>query len=120
MIDVLFQVPLTQIPTEQFQGSLFEPLINTIQPLILKFSLLVGGLFGIFIIISIFRVYYERRKVIILKDILYDLDQLNIHFKVDYSSEKKRSLFHRLISPIRRLFHNENNEEDQDNNKKKK
>jgi len=69
---------------------LLQPLADLIQPLILKLSLLVGGLFGLYLIFIIIKTYYERKRTLILQDILYDLDQLNIHYGIPHSDTKPR------------------------------
>lgn len=71
---------------------LAQPLAETLQPLFYKASLLVGGLVGIYLILLAARVYYERRKVRILEDIRYDLDQMNMHYNVKHSRHHKRVL----------------------------
>ena len=72
-------------------------IVNAIQPLLGKLSIIVGGIFGLYIILIFIRIYYERKKVRILKDIVYDLDQLNIHFKVNHSKHRL-GFFRKIIS----------------------
>jgi len=79
--------------------SIFNPLIETIHPLFRELSILVGGLFGLYVILILIRIHYERRKVKLLKDIRYDFEKLNQHFKLLTSREKKgfiRKLFSKL------------------------
>ena len=83
LIRVVTAVPID----EQDVGSL-QPLVDVIRPLIIKASLLVGGLFGIYTILLAFRVYYERKNQILLEKICYDLDHLNQHFGVSSSRER--------------------------------
>ena len=66
-----------------------QPLIEAVRPFFLKISVLVGGIFGLYFILLLARVYYERKKVKLLKDIRYDLDRLNMHHGVPYSTGKK-------------------------------
>lgn len=70
-------------------ATLFQPLIDTIKPIIGFVSAIVGGLFGLYLIFIIARLYYERKKVRLLKNINYDLDYLNQHFNLPYSKEKE-------------------------------
>ena len=70
-------------------SSAFDPLIDTIRPFILKASLLVGGIFGLYLILILVRVYYERRKVKLLKGIKFDLDVMNEHHEVPSSRQRK-------------------------------
>lgn len=62
-----------------------QPLIDTIQPLMVKLSLFAGGLIALYIIFILIRLYYEYKVVRLLKDIRYDLDQLNMHHGISYS-----------------------------------
>ena len=55
-----------------------QPIVDLVQPALLKLSVLVGGIFGLYLLLLFFRVHYERKKVRILQDIRYDLDKLNI------------------------------------------
>lgn len=71
-------------------------LTNTLQPILQKISLLVGGIFGIYVILSVMQFYRERKKVKLLQDIRNDLDLLTKHFGVKHSHEK-RGIFRRLF-----------------------
>ena len=75
-------------------------ILSGFQPFLNKLSVVVGGIFGLYFILIIARVYYERKKVKILEDIRYDLDRLNIHHGVGYSAQKRR-LLGRVMSFIR-------------------
>lgn len=66
-----------------------EPVANTILPMLTKLSVVVGGIFGLYVILIIIRIYYERKNMKILQDIRYDLDQLNKHYHIGYSETKK-------------------------------
>jgi len=76
-----------QAAPEMIEG--LQPLVDLIQPLFLKASLLVGGIFGIYLLLLIARVHYERKKVKLLQDIRYDLDQLNSFHGIKTSKQKK-------------------------------
>jgi len=71
-------------------------LINALQPILQKISLLVGGIFGLYVILAIMQVYRERKKVKLLQDIRNDLDLLTKHFGVKHSHEK-RGIFRRIF-----------------------
>ena len=83
--------------------SVFQPAVDVIQPLLVKISLLVGGLFGIYVILLLARVYYERKKVNILEDIRYDLDHLNMYYNIGYSAARK-GIFSQLIYNIKNHY----------------
>ena len=69
-------------------SELLSPLIEGIKPLMGTISAMVGGLFGLYLIFILSRLYYEHKKVKLMKDIRYDLDYLNQHFGLPYSKEK--------------------------------
>ncbi|MEK6938765.1 MAG: hypothetical protein AABX04_07010 [Nanoarchaeota archaeon] len=71
---------------------LADPILQNFQPLFVKITLIFGGLFGLYIFILILNVYYQRQKVKILKDIRYDLDQINLHYNLKYSRHNKKGL----------------------------
>lgn len=71
-------------------------LTNALQPLLEKVSLLVGGIFGIYIILTLMQFFRERKKIRLLQDIRNDLDLLTKHFGVKHS-HPKRGLFRRLL-----------------------
>ncbi|GEM_PF-3540864 len=69
--------------------AILQPLVDKLEPLLIKMGLIFGGIFGIYLILLASKVYFERKKVEILKDIRFDLDQLNKHYGLPYSSHKK-------------------------------
>ena len=75
--------------------SLINPLVDSLKPVMGTISALVGGLFGLYLIFIIARLYYERKKVVLLKGIRFDLDYLNQHFNLPYSRE--RGIKHKII-----------------------
>ena len=79
---------LETIPPE-LAGTGIDTLIELIRPFFLRLSVLVGGIFGLYVILILARVFYERKKVHLLKDIRYDLDRLNLHYGISYSTQKK-------------------------------
>ncbi|MFH1276437.1 MAG: hypothetical protein ABIH82_04980 [Candidatus Woesearchaeota archaeon] len=75
----------------------FQLLIDTVSPLVKQLSLLVGGLFGIYLLLLIVRVYYERKSLKLLMDIRYNLDQQNRRLHLP-TSRARRSIFERMIN----------------------
>lgn len=67
---------------------MLTPLIETVKPLLGIISAIVGGLFGLYLIYIIMRLYYERKRTVLLRDIRFDLEYLNQHFNLPYSQEK--------------------------------
>jgi hypothetical protein len=78
-----------------------QPLIDFFQPIFVKASLVVGGIFGVYLILLIARVHYERKKVKLLQDIRFDLDQLNMFHGIKTSKQKFR-VFRGLFEFFRR------------------
>ena len=76
-----------------------NPLQGIFAPLLEPLKFLVGGIFGLYVILVVVRVYYERKKVKILKDIRFDLDQLNNHFGAKNSTSRK-NILHRIWSKL--------------------
>ncbi len=79
-----------------FAGSPFAPLAQLLSPLLVKLSVLVGGIFGLYIILILLRVYYERKNMKLLQHIRYNLDQQNHYYKIP-SSREKIGFFHKYI-----------------------
>ena len=67
----------TQVATESMD--LVQPLVDFFQPIFVKASVIVGGIFGVYLLLLLARVHYERKKVKLLQDIRFDLDQLNMY-----------------------------------------
>lgn len=101
---VLFPVAFAQPEPEDIEGitsitdsqdSLLQPVAGFVLPLLKELSIVVGGIFGLYIILILIRIYYERKKVKILEDIRFDLDQINSHQELPTSHERK-TLFRML------------------------
>ena len=103
----------TQINLSEQLSPALEPIVNTIQPLLEKISVIIGGLFGLYIILVLLRVYYERKTLRLLNDIRYDLDHLNMHYELPHSRESN-GIFRRLWHSLR------NGKKLEDKSKKKK
>ena len=94
----LEQVAMQAAP-EMIDG--LRPLIDLVQPVFLKASLVVGGIFGLYIILILVRIHYERKKVKILQDIRYNLDKANMAHGVK-SSRQRKCFFGRIFAAIRK------------------
>lgn len=80
-----------------------QPILGIIQPFISQIVWVLGGIAGIYLIMVIARVHYERKKVRLLTKMLYDLDHLNMHHGIKCSRDKK-GLIRRIIHKIAGLF----------------
>lgn len=84
-------------------------LTDVFQPIFQKISLIAGGIVGLYFILILVRVYYERKKVKILKNIHSDLEKLTVHFGVP--ARHKDGFFHKIINSFKKK---------EEGNKKKK
>ena len=96
------------LPQDEPLNPALQGLSETIAPFVKQLSLLVGGIFGLYLILLVVRIYYERRLLRLLQDIRYDLDQLNRHYRLPYSHIRKsflgkilRFTFHTFFSSLR-------------------
>ena len=78
-----------------------QSVLDTVNPFLRQLSFFIGGIFGLYLILMIARVYYERKSVKILKDIRYDLDRLNMHYGLSCSHNNK-GFFRRIIGFFKR------------------
>lgn len=78
-----------------------QPVLSTVQPFIADLIYIIGGIAGIYLIMIIARVYYERKKVKLLTKILYDLDHQNMHHGIKCSRDKK-TLIQKIIALFRK------------------
>lgn len=81
--------------------SIVQPLTDSIRPLVINLSYLLGGIFGLYAVLIIVRIYYEKRAIRVLKDIRFDLDQLNSHYGLRTSKEQL-GFFKKIIESFRR------------------
>ncbi len=106
----------------------FQPLIDFFQPIFVKASLVVGGIFGVYLILLFARVHYERKKVKLLQDIRFDLDQLNMYHGIKTHKQKFgffRSIFEffrrkRREKKVAKEFSTNGNEETEEKHHRKK
>ncbi len=80
-----------------------EPLLGSIRPLVINLSYLLGGIFGLYAVLILVRIYYEKRALRVLNDIRFDLDQLNAHYGLRTSKEQL-GFFKKLIGSFRKKF----------------
>ncbi|PIN73714.1 hypothetical protein COV20_05840 [Candidatus Woesearchaeota archaeon CG10_big_fil_rev_8_21_14_0_10_45_16] len=83
------------------ESAVFEPVINTVHEL----QVIVGGIFGLYLVLIMVRIYYERKKVKILQDIRYDLDHSNMDKGIAYSRHRQ-GRFKAFVGKITQLYHN--------------
>ncbi|MBI2581907.1 hypothetical protein HYV87_02115 [Candidatus Woesearchaeota archaeon] len=74
-------------------------LIDALQPILQKVGIFIGGIFGLYVILTLIQLYNERKKVRLLKDIRNDLDLLTKHFGVKHSHDK-RGIFSRVFDHL--------------------
>ncbi|HLD79280.1 MAG: hypothetical protein A3D44_01355 [Candidatus Staskawiczbacteria bacterium RIFCSPHIGHO2_02_FULL_42_22] len=71
-------------------------LTNALQPILQKVGIFIGGIFGLYVILTLLQFYNERKKIRLLKDIRNDLDLLTKHFGVKHSHDR-RGIFSRVF-----------------------
>jgi len=84
-------------------GGTLDSFVSSIQPLFIKLSLFISGVGLLYLVLILIRVYYEREKVNLLKDIRYNQIQLNKHYGVQYTQHKP-NFFLRTGQKIKNLF----------------
>ena len=87
----MWEMVIETLPPE-LVGTGLDYLFETLQPILKTASIVLGGVFGVYLLLLFARVYYERKKVRLLEDIRYDLDKLNIHYGVHSSKQRRRGV----------------------------
>jgi hypothetical protein len=77
---------------------LLEPFAELIQPIVGQLSVIIGGVFGLYLILILIRIYYERKKVSLLKRIHDDMHYLRMQTVGELP--KKQSLLHRTLARL--------------------
>lgn len=77
-----------------------QPIITLTQPLLIKFYLLFGAVGFFYLILILVRIYYEHQHVNLLKDIRYNLNQLNRHYGLPNAGQR-RGIFYRTVINIK-------------------
>ena len=83
--------------------NIIEALAEGIGPALVKLGVFLGGVGLLYLILILVRVYYEREKVNLLKDIRYNQMQLNKHYGVRYTMHKPNIII-RTGRKIKDLF----------------
>ena len=66
---------------------LLGPLVNVVGPILSTLSWVLGGIFGLYLILLLFRVYFDHKRVKILKKIQKDVHFLREHAVVSHISK---------------------------------
>jgi hypothetical protein len=94
--------PINETINQTINNSgIINSIANITQPIIAKTSLILGGIFGVYLILTIIRIIFEYRRVKLLKEIKYDLKQLNNHFKIK-TYKNRPMLSHRIKNFIKK------------------
>ena len=83
---------------------LLQPLIDKIQPILINLSIIFGGIFGLYLIMTLSRVYHDRKNYLLLKDICFNLEQLNRHYGLRHS-EHNRTFIEKIFLNLKHKFH---------------
>ena len=76
------------------------PFFETIHSIISTASYIVGGIFGIYLILLVVRWWQNRLVIRLLRDIKYDLNQQNKKLKLPHSKELLHSKVYKKFSKI--------------------
>ncbi|MFC1801319.1 hypothetical protein ACFLZB_02555 [Nanoarchaeota archaeon] len=79
---------------------LIEPIANLVRQTIGTISWLVGGIFGLYLILLMARWWQNRILIKVMKDIRFDLDHLNKRYRIKYSGEDKESKLYKSLKSI--------------------
>ena len=77
---------------------LLEPFAEMIRPIVGQLSVIIGGVFGLYLVLILIRIYYERKKVSLLKRIHDDMHYLRM--QTVGALPKKQSLLHRALAKL--------------------
>lgn len=87
------QIPVQggQVPPEF--GQALQPIIDIIGPFLSIASWLLGGVFGVYLILLLVKIYYEHKRTKILKQIHSDIKdiKLSVVKKKPYSNNTKNN-----------------------------
>ena len=75
-----------------------EPIAELIRPILSTLSVLIGGVFGLYLLLVLIRVYYERKKVKLLVQIQRDLAAMRESEGIRL--EQQEPLIHKAIDTI--------------------
>ncbi|MCK4589036.1 MAG: hypothetical protein KAT77_01215 [Nanoarchaeota archaeon] len=76
------------------------PLLETIRTLVSTASYIVGGIFGIYLILLLVRWWQNRLIIRLLRDITYNLNQQNIKLKLPHAKPLFQSKIYKKLSSI--------------------
>ncbi len=91
------------VPNAIVENTLGGPVLELVRPFFIRLSVLVGGIFGLYVILVAFRVYYERKSLRTLEAIRYDLDALNESMGID-SSRHRKHILHHIVGIGKNIF----------------
>lgn len=76
------------------------PVVEAVRSVFGTASYVVGGIFGLYLILMLVRWWQDRIIVRLLKDVKFDLDQQNRKLKLPHSKELFQSKIYRKIGAI--------------------
>ncbi len=77
---------------------LLEPFAELIAPIVSQLSVIIGGVFGLYLLLILIRIYYERKKVSLLKRIHDDMHYMRLQTVGELP--RKQSLLHRALAKL--------------------
>ncbi len=82
---MVLDVASSQVPTGMTE--MFGPLVKIIAPILSTVSWVLGGAFGIYLILVIVKIYYDHKRIKILKEIRNDVKFLREQVSFDNASK---------------------------------
>lgn len=84
--------PLTdgagQIPPELLQ--ILQPLMDVVEPILSTLSWMIGGIFGIYLLWLVTKIYFDNKRVKLLKEIRDDIKFLREQAESKQNKSKKK------------------------------
>ena len=81
-------------------GAATVPVLETVRYIISSISYIIGGIFGVYLILLLVRWWQNRIMIRLLKDIKYNLDQQNRKLKLPHSKELFESKVYRKMATV--------------------
>lgn len=86
----LGNVPTDKLP--EVMQVFFDQVIDTVGPVLEWLSWLLGGIFGLYLLYFLLRLYFDRRRVVLLKEVRGDVEFLKEHSLSSEELSKLRTI----------------------------
>lgn len=87
---MLLDLPVANAEVSKLlEGTVTQPIVDLLQPFLIKASYVAMAIILLYAFQLLYRIYAERQKLKLLDAIRYDLDHLNLHYRIPHSRERK-------------------------------